>query len=181
MPSDGQLTDRQRPSSRARLILPFAAMGLFVACVGVWMHGSQSGHTVSHVHRTVRDIALAAGVDDAPADAGTLGPWKIAAQEVDPVTGEYRRFRLESGRMMISAARARLLVDPEDDSFSFEMWDVVYTRLPARGQTEDDSFVWSMDHYLLGPAPYGMDIVPDHEGGGHLPTSGESSSIVSAR
>ena len=41
------------------------------------------------------------------------------------------------------------------------MWDVVFTRVPAPGEDERDAFVHRMDHYVLGPAPYGKNIVPD--------------------
>ncbi len=152
---------RQPGRSRARLIFPFAAAGVLVACVGLWMRGANQGHTVSHVQRTVRDIALAGAATGAPLEAGTIGPWKIAAEHVDPITGEYNEFRLGAGRMLITAERAVLMVDPEADTFSFDMWNVVYTRVPLPNEATDESYVWNLDRYVLGPAPYGMDIIAD--------------------
>ena len=148
-------------ASRARLILPFAAAGLFIACIAVLLHGSRDSHTVSHVQRTVREIALAGGSPDAPSGAGVIGPWKISASGVDPFTGEFSGFHLESGPIVLGADRAVLHVDARADTFSFEMWDVVFSRVPAAGEDEQDAFVHRMDHYILGPAPYGKNIVPD--------------------
>lgn len=156
-------------ASRARLILPFAAAGLFIACIAVLLHGSRDSHTVSYVQRTVRDIALAGGSPQAPPGAGAIGPWKISASDVDPFTGEFLDFHLEAGSIVLGAQRAVLHVDARADTFGFEMWDVVFTRVPSPDDDEQDAFVHRMDHYVLGPAPYGKNIVPD--GGSGAPAA----------
>ena len=70
---------------------------------------------------------------------------------------------------MIAGDVAQLTVDPEADSFCFELRNVVYTRVPSERETEasdEDAFVHSMEHYILGPVPYGVDIIHDGVGGG---------------
>jgi hypothetical protein len=170
-------------ASRARLILPFAAAGLFMACIAVLLHGSRDSHTVSHVQRTVREIALAGGSPDAPPEAGVIGPWKISASDVDPFTGEFSDFHLEAGLIVLGAERAVLHVDARADTFGFEMWDVVFTRVPSPDEDEQDAFVHRMDHYILGPAPYGKNIVPDGGGGAPIAppsTAPEAQSVAGA-
>ncbi|MDY7107685.1 MAG: hypothetical protein SYC29_03520 [Planctomycetota bacterium] len=148
-------------AARARLILPFAAAGLFIACIVVLLQGSRESHTVSHVQRVVRDIALAGGSPDAPRGAGAIGPWKISASDVDPLTGEFADFHLEAGAIVLGAERAALFVDVKADTFGFELWDVVFSRVPPPGEDDSGAFVHRVDHYILGPAPYGKNIVPD--------------------
>lgn len=171
----------RRGSSRSRFIVPVAAAGLIVACVGVLLHSTHRAHTVSHVTRTIRDIALAGNAVDAPLGAGTVGPWKIAAEDVDLLTGEFINFRLDSGPMLVTARRAALLVDPDADTFSFEMWDVVFTRTPDGRKPDGDSYVHRLDYHLVGPAPYGADIVRDAPAAAPPPPSEPgNSSLVSA-
>ena len=150
-----------RGMSRARFLLPIAGTGLIIACLAIWMQSVPESHTVSHVTRLIRDIALAAGAPNADREAGVIGPWRIAAESFDPTTGEFTFFHLESGPMVLTAATAQLNVDPVNDTFSFELREVVYTRLPDPRDTEQESFVHTLDHYTLGPAPYGMNIVAD--------------------
>jgi len=169
MTSNDQHAAARRGVSRARLIVPFAAAGLFIACIAVLLHGSRQRQTVSHVHRTVREIALAGGAPDARPGAGAIGPWRISAADVDPITGQYIDFHLESGPIVLGAEKAVLLVDARADTFAFEMWDVVFTRVPESGDDELGAFVHRMDHYILGPAPYGMNIIPD--GGSPAPAA----------
>jgi hypothetical protein len=181
MTSNHQHAAVRRGASRARLIVPFAAAGLFIACIAVLLHGSRQRHTVSHVHRTVREIALAGGAPDARPGAGAIGPWKISAADVDPITGQYIDFHLESGPIVLGAERAVLFVDAKADTFGFEMWNVVFTRVPQSGDEEPGAFVHRMDHYILGPAPYGMNIIPD--GGSPappVPSSAPEPSVVNA-
>jgi hypothetical protein len=163
---DDHNAKRGTGASRARLILPFAAAGLFIACITVLLHGSRKSHTVSHVQRTVREIALAGGSPNAPRGAGVIGPWRISASDVDPLTGEFSDFHLEAGSILLGAGKAVLFVDAKADTFGFEMWNVVFSRVPEPGEDEQDAFVHRMDHYILGPAPYGRNIVPDAKCGG---------------
>jgi hypothetical protein len=160
--------DRAIPAGapRARLIVPMAGVGLLLACAGVLMRSAPTAHTVSDVVRTIHDTALASNEPDAPPEAGLIGPWKISAARVDPMTGHLVDFHLSSGPMLVSARTARVVVDPVADTFTFELSDVVYTRLADPESDGDDArtFVHAMDHHTLGPAPYGHDIVADGAG-----------------
>ena len=143
--------------SMARLVLPVAAGGLLVAGVGLVIRARQQPHTVSKVIEDIRAIVLK------DPEGGALGPWWVSASEQDPLTGEFKDFNLESGATRIAAKAARLTVDPDTDTFSFELWDLVLTRVPDKkdqGQRPDPSLI-QMDHHILGPAPYGADITPD--------------------
>jgi hypothetical protein len=159
---------RRPASARGRLVLPVAGAGLLIACGFVLLRGGPEQHTVSEVKRTIRDIALAASAPDAPPGAGEIGPWLIAADAHDPLTGVFTNFHLESGRMVLTARTADLIVDAATDSFTFELHDVVYMRIPDEGKPEEgvESFMHHLDHYRLGPAPYGADIVLDSAAAG---------------
>lgn len=150
-----------KDASRARLVLPVAGAGLTIACVGLLLRGAPERHTTSQVARMIQETALASNEPDAPRDAGILGPWHIAAERIDPVSGHLMNFQLKSGQMMVAARSARIAIDPENDTFSFEMWDVVYTRVPERNAADQNAFAHALDHYVLGPAPYKFDIVAD--------------------
>ena len=149
-------------AARARLILPVAGAGVLIACGFVLLRDSPERHTVSDVKRAIRDLALAAGAPGAPAGAGTVGPWEIAAEKYDPLSGVFTNFRLESGAVMLTASSADLLVDASSDSMTFELRDVVYTRIPQEGDEDDvEAFVHKLAEYRLGPIPYDVDIIPD--------------------
>ena len=154
-----------KDASRARLVLPVAAAGVVVACVCLLLRGPPEKHTVSQVARMIRETALASNEPDAPLEAGILGPWLITAERVDPVNGHLLSFRLKSGQMLIAATSARIDIDPEADTFSFEMWDVVYTRVPDPKEENQDAYTYTLEHYVLGPAPYRFDIVADGAAG----------------
>ena len=142
-------------SRRGRLILPVAALGLLVAGT-VWLiQTTRQAHSVSRVTGNIRDIVLS------KPDGGLIGPWLVSAREQDPLTGEFQDFKMESGSMRIAAKTARLAVDPYTDTFSFELWDLVLTRVPDTADTNADAYLIQMDHHVLGPAPYGADITPD--------------------
>jgi len=155
---------RKHGTPHLRLLVPVAGAGLLAALAGVLLRGNAEAHSVSEVVRMVREIALAGNAADAPPGAGMIGPWKIAATGIDPVSGRLLDFRLKSGRLILATREAQVHVDPDTDTFSIEMWDVVYTRLPETDSADDDAVVHSLDHYILGPAPYGIDIVPDARG-----------------
>jgi hypothetical protein len=125
------------------------------------MRAQRSAHTVSHVVRSISESALAAGRADSPLEAGLLGPWRIAAEEIDPVDGTLQNFRVQGGNMMITARSARIIVDADRDAFSFELDDLVFVRVPTPAEPERTARIHRLEHYVLGPAPYGMEIVPD--------------------
>ncbi len=143
---------RRRP---AKLVLPVAGLGLLVGGVALLIQATHRAHTVSMVIREIRTNVLR------KPDGGPIGPWWIFAAEQDPLTGEFKDFKMESGAMRIAARTARLSVDPHTDTFSFELWDVVLTRIPETDEDGPDHYLIQLDHHVLGPAPYGIDITPD--------------------
>ncbi len=162
-------------TSRARFLPVAAAAGLLVAGA-VWVIKRSVGPKpvpASEVVRTLRGLALQRTADGVTANGGEVGPWWICAGDVDRDTGDLLNFHVESFNVRIGAARARVEVDPIDDTFSFIMTDVVYTAIPKKpryatdGGSEEpavEATLLEMKEYVLGPAPWPGDIVADAAG-----------------
>ena len=156
--------ERGPQPSRSRFIIPVVLAGLVVGLLGAVLKSGQSGMTVSEVTRAIRQVALRPSDRIEARQGGKIGPWWIAAEECDdPLSGEFVNLRLTSGNMLVAARRAKLHVDPQTDSIRFEMWDVVFARAPytMRNQQSEEHFLHEMEHYVLGPAPWGDEIIPD--------------------
>jgi hypothetical protein len=142
-----------------RRLLPVAVAGIAAALFLVLVPRVSPAQSTDDVARTIRDIALRPGDRGLP-PGGTLGPWQISAAEYDDLAGHFVDFQLVCGSVCVAARSARLNVDPEADTFSFELEEVVYTVLAPPGDDgEPRSTLRSLDRYTLGPAPYGVDIV----------------------
>lgn len=151
------------------MIAPVLVGGLLIACGLLMLRNSTNEITVSEVMRQVQSIALTksprVGIDD----GGSVGPWWIAASDVDPVSGTFKNFRLQSGTRLVAAAEARLVIDAAADTFAFQMTDVIFTRVPSAygrdaGDNSDEPdahLLHAMPQYTLGPAPWGDDIIAD--------------------
>jgi hypothetical protein len=154
-----------RPSHR-RVWLAVIACGIVIAglalCVKVLRPGAERTPATTAVVHLLCDTARARDRGDDPT-AGVVGPWRIAAAAADPQTGRLTGFRLESGRMHLVAASAQLFVDPDTDAFGFELFDVVYTRVPDPDE-DTEALIHEMPHYVLGPVSYGRDIIDDGSG-----------------
>jgi len=168
------LRGSKQTKSRMWLVMPILGLGLLAAALIVLWYEPLPQQTVSEVHRNFRAIALAKSAKPGLDDGGPVGPWWITASDVDPVTGVFQNFHVRSGGILIAADRARLEVDPQTDTFSFQLDDVVFTQIPDRSpagapgsskllDAPGESFVSELEHHTLGPAPYGMDIVPDRD------------------
>jgi hypothetical protein len=145
------------------LVLRLAVVALVVVVVVFLVSGSHEQHTVSEVINEVHRIALA------KPQGGLIGSWWVSAAGIDPDTGRLLAFKIECGPIHIAARSARVIVNPHDDSFQFEMWDVVMARVSDEGGPDDDvDTLRRRDRYVLGPLPYTVDIVPD-EGPAHPP------------
>ena len=156
--------ERPPQPSRARFIIPVVLIGLIVGLLGAVLKSHQPGMTVSEVTRAIRQVALRPSDRTEARQGGKIGPWWVAADECDdPLSGEFVNLRITSGNMLVAARRAKLHVDPRANSIRFEMWDVVFARVPYTKRTEqsEEHFVHQMEHYVLGPAPWGDEIVPD--------------------
>ena len=133
-----------------RLGLPLAALAAVFALIG----GHRKTQSVSDVIEQIHAVALK------KPDGGFVGEWWVSAKGVDPV-GRLLNFRVEAGPVYFAAQTARVAVDPERDSVTFEMAGVVLIRVdePAEGEDPDRPLV-EMDRYELGPIFYTLDIVP---------------------
>ena len=107
--------------------------------------------------RDIHQIALA------ERDGGFIGPFWISAAEIDPLDGKLKSFNVEFGNVYMASKRAKVIVDPRTDSIVIEMWEVVVTRVPDLGEKDPDERLVELPRYILGPIPYGVDIVPDHQ------------------
>ena len=125
-----------------------------VIAIVLIVSGRQQTQSVSHVVRQVQKIALG------KPEGGLIGPWWISAATADPVAGELIGLKVEVGPVLIAARKARIVVDPVNDTFRFEMSAVMMTRIDDPPSGEEHHLV-ELEHYVLGPIPYGADIVAD--------------------
>lgn len=158
----------RRGASAARLLIPVAAVGMLVGGTIMSVRQKPRAWTVSEVTEEFRRLAIDGGAQG-DRYAGSLGPMRIATRTIDGSTGDFLGFRIETETMLVTAARATLDVDPDRDTFAFDLRDVTFTRLVEAGQDGlpvdgDPSLVHTTDRHLFGPAAFGSDIVPDGEG-----------------
>ena len=167
---------RRRGSTRAAM-LP-AIIGFAVLALGIILTARRGERTwtESEVVQEIRRIALEGGRAES-LRAGRLGPLRLSARTVDPATGEFVGFRIETDQIMVAAARAAIVVDAEQDTFAFDLQEVVVTRIPDEvtepGDAAPDaqSLIHTADRHRFGPAAFGSDIKPDgtpRTGGGGL-------------
>lgn len=166
-PHPAERNDRSSARLKMRLLIPLVLIAASVLLTAAVLKRTTSTVTVSEVKRSFRQLALRQGDSREPRQGGEIGPWWIAADGCDDLlSGEFINFRLDSGNLHVAARRASLQVDPVADTVRIEMWGVVYTRAPytRRNEKSQDHFLHEMDHFVLGPASLGIDIVPDAEG-----------------
>lgn len=150
----------KRPS-RARLILPIGGVGLFIACIFALVSGMQKSYGEAEVIRSIHSIALYRSDKPGVANGGPLGPWWISATSVDPMSGKLYDFSISTGTMIIAAKSAMIDLDSEADTFAFDLEEVVMTRIPNPREPDIEEILVTREHYRLGPAPFGANIVPD--------------------
>jgi hypothetical protein len=164
-----------------RLLFPGALALLFLALLVAWVGPvSSETITVSELTRRIREIALRGTGEAGVEQGGEIGPWWIAADSGDPVTGEFANFRLSSGSLHLAAKTAMLHVDPDANTISFDMSNVVFASIPVRrvDDVDEEHFLHRVDQYTLGPAPVGFEIAAD--GRSNPSGSSPSSSVVEA-
>ncbi len=81
-----------------------------------------------------------------------------------------QNFHLEGGPVAFAARTAHVIVNPTENTFQFEMWDVVMTRIPEKPGDEAPNALQKIDRYVVGPLPYPVDIVVDEGTGRELLT-----------
>ncbi|MHC4413937.1 MAG: hypothetical protein ACYS0G_01500 [Planctomycetota bacterium] len=155
MPPAAENAKISRPHVPARLIVRVAAAGLVAVAIVLLVSGSHETHSVSQVTREIHKIALA------EPQGGLIGPWWVSAAEYDPLTDKLRSFKMECGPVHLAARTARVVVDPHKDSFKFQMWDVVLARVDESEAEGNEHDLIDLPHFVLGPIPYGIDIVSD--------------------
>ncbi len=156
MKSDAPANHHPKPRWSRRLFLPLLFAGLIVLCIVVLRGGAPRSHTVSRVIRDVHQVALK------QPDGGLIGSWWIAAKDIDPPTGELLLFSVECGPLHFVSQTARVVVDPDANTFEFVMQKVVVARADRQdGRRDGKDFVLDVDSYTLGPIPYHIDIVAD--------------------
>jgi hypothetical protein len=154
----------RRRISRAWLLVPFAVAGLAVALAAAWLVNANRPQPVTGVARDIKAIVLSRSATPGLEDGGAIGPWWVSAAGVDDRTNTFHVFRLRSGELRVAAKTARLVIDPEANTISFDLRDVVILRVPERprdGGDDAEQGLARLDTYLLGPAPYGRRIVHD--------------------
>lgn len=153
MPQTATRTAPDRSSNALRLLLPIFGGGVLLAIVLITANSMvPAAVQASEVRREVRRIAE---------QGGYLGPFKIQAEHVDPVTGDLVRFSARAETLLLGASRARIEVDAHENAIALVLSGVVVTRLPAPGQGDTEAQITSIDRFVLGPFPYQRRIVDD--------------------
>ncbi len=136
-------------ASRARaILLRMSIVALVGGVILVLMGRSGKTQTVSHVIREIHKIVLS------KPDGGFIGPWWVSAAGLDPITGELKAMKVEFGAIHMASKTARVVVNPDTDSFKFEMWDVVLIRVPPSSTRQPDE-----DGEMAGTTPSSTWIV----------------------
>ena len=156
MPSKYSPNNSQKPKSLKRFLLPVCGFVIIAICIVFITKGPSKQHTVSSVVRNIHKIALT------KPDGGLIGLWWISAADINPITGQLISFNLECGPIIFGAKTAKVVVNPDMNSFSFEMKDVVAVRaVRGKNNKSNDDFMLEMDSYTIGPISLTEDIVAD--------------------
>ncbi len=149
--------EAKAPAARfpARLVLRIAVPVIAALIIGVVVSGSRETRTVSQVIDEIRTIALTRP------QGGPIGSWWVSATGVDEADGRLQNFKVECGPIDIAAESARIIVNHHENTFRFEMWDVVLAKTPAASDPYAEHTLQQVHRYVLGPLPYSHDIVPD--------------------
>lgn len=141
------------------LLLPVLGAGILAACVLTVVRHRAPSVAASSVVEEIHSVALRRSQTRGIEDGGPIGTWWVTASRVDPESERLLNFRIRSGELRVAARSAKLIVDAEHDTFGFELFGAVLTRLPdASG---DAGELLTLEHRVLGPVPYGVDIEPD--------------------
>ncbi|MHC4429036.1 MAG: hypothetical protein ACYS0D_10625 [Planctomycetota bacterium] len=154
MSSDSLASTPSRESGTGVWILRGTLIALTIAAVVTLIAGRSRTESTSEVVAQIHAVALT------QPNGGLVGPWWVSASDLDPV-GRLLNFRVEVGSVQFAAQTARVTVDAEHDTFTFEMTGVVLFRWdePLPGEDPRRPLV-EMERYTLGPIPYQKDIVP---------------------
>lgn len=150
------------PTGLAMRMMQIGAAGLVVGILIVLVSGSPESRTVSEIIDEIHTLALLRP------HGGLIGKWFVSASAVDERSGRLMNFKIEGGPVAFSARTARVIVNAHENTFQFEMWDVVLMRVPDRPGDEIEDAVRQLNRYVLGPLPYPMDVVPDARSSGRL-------------
>ena len=130
------------------------------AWIFIGQFGSKKVPATEVIH-TIRKLAT-------QPNGGEIGPWWICAGDADPISGDLLNFNVESGSVRLGAARAKVVIDADADTFSFVMSDVVYTAAPPTYADENDGSepvvegsLIETDQYVLGPVAWPANIIDD--------------------
>ena len=143
------------PPFPVRLVLRLMVVVVAVVIISFIVIGSPDNRTVSQVIDEIRSIALA------EPQGGLIGPWWVFSTGTDEASGRLQNFKVECGPIDIAAGSARIIVNHHTNTFQFEMWDVVFARMPDAGDPKAEYTIQHLDRYVLGPLPYPKDITPD--------------------
>ncbi len=144
------------PRFPARLVLRIAVPVIAVLIIAVVVSGSRETRTVSQVIDEIRAIALARP------QGGPIGSsWWVSASGVDEADGRLQDFKVECGTIDIAAESAQIIVNHHNNTFRFEMWDVVFAPVADAGDPNAEHTLQHLHRYVLGPLPYSREIVPD--------------------
>ena len=142
-------------------------LGIAAIVFGIMMLGNRDvAATPQDVRRELTAAALTNGSRRPDTADQFVGPLRLAAVRVDTATGDLIDVTIDSGAMMIGAARARIAVDAANDTFSLILSDVSFTRVPEGDANitatidpaSETSFIHHLDQHVIGPTPWGMPI-----------------------
>lgn len=152
---------RRGGNARAWLIAPVAGAGLFMACLVILATRQPPSETVNEVRTKITDTLLHRSTKPGVENGGPIGPWWVSASEVDSEIGTFHNLRITSNQLHIAAEAADLTIDPVNDTFTFELRQVVLFNLDDVKAADDSTAMRTIPEYSLGPIEYGVDIVND--------------------
>jgi hypothetical protein len=146
-----------------KVALPLAGIAIGCLVLGIALKQNDNGPRVSEVRRQITELALIKGDRPGEAEGGLFGAWRMSARSADHLTGELFHLRLEGDSLLINAARATVLVDPDANTIAFHLMDVDLAFIGELSDDVDptDHFMQHKDEYVIGPIPYSKDIRAD--------------------
>lgn len=140
-------TRRRRP-----LFLSLLGACVLMLVIGVtWKQQRERPLPESEVRQKVTKMAL---------EGAWLGGLFIQADRLEPRTGDLLGFRATTDALLLSAERARLVLDRDTSAISFELAGVLLV-VAERDRADQDGHMAAFDHYTLGPFPLKIKVTAD--------------------
>lgn len=138
--------------------------------------------TITEVARQVSEIVLRSSDRRGVEDGGPVGPLWIAARTANEMNGTFADMQVRAGHIRLAARGGRLIVDPDENTISFALEQVVLVRIPdgraeAESEPEFGQSIMEFETFVLGPVPYKPRIVDDGHPAGKRASPGRLAGV----